>query len=121
MAQEPAFARSSNLRIDAVPSDHRHLRNVVERPVEIRIARAGPGKVGSYRGHAESVGAMRSPVVHGPWAQHSTLLNVIGPIELQRLDAIGALVCIEPTFREQRAYALNAVLNAQARRQPDFT
>ena len=56
-----------------------------------------------------------------PRSHDPVFLIVVRSIELQRFDALGAFVSVEPASRQQRAHGLYAVLNAKARCQPDFT
>jgi hypothetical protein len=59
---------------------------------------------------------MAGPVVNRT-RSHDPVLGVeVGPIELQSLHRLAALVSIEPALRQHGAHRLDAVLNAQARR-----
>src|ERR1700736_4756601 len=108
------FALPSSLQLPISPfSNHRHMWNVIEFPIEIRVPRASTGKVSSYRGISKCVCTMRGPIENGSWPRPAMLLIVITTIELQCLNTFAAFVSVEPAFGQQRTHGLDAILNAQ--------
>jgi hypothetical protein len=75
------------------------IASISSRRLKLESRVPAPAKSAAIAAMWKASGALRSPIMDRSRAQHTMSFVIVRSIELQRFDALGALICVEPAVR----------------------